>query len=749
MKNLSLILFAVVLFTALSGRFWISSKAQTSVTTPEIASHTQQTFERLHAQAQKTGSVRVIVGLRTEFIPEGKLGEAEVSTQRLGIKQAQDFFLSRFPSFYVRDLKRFEYIPFIAFEADAEILRQMQKDSSIKTIEEDVLGEPALAESTQIVGAPAAWNSGYSGSGQTIAILDSGVDKNHSFLNGKVVSEACYSSNIPANGSTSVCPNGATESTAPDSGSHCSTSVNGCAHGTNVAGIAAGKGANFSGVAKDANIIAIQMFSKIDNANSCGSNPTPCARYWTSDLIRALERVRTLSNTIDNIVAVNLSLQTGQQFASSCDAQHSATKAAIDNLRSVGIATIICSGNYSFTSALTAPACISSAISVGATDDGSLGTTTNAVSTFSDSSSLLHLLAPGRWINSSVPNNLFQNYSGTSMAAPHVAGAFAVLKQRKPDAKIEQILNALINTGDPTTDSRNGIVKPRIRVDNALQAIGKNTDFDYDGDGKSDISVFRPSLGGWYLLQSSNNSFFGTGFGLNDDLIAPADFDGDGKTDIAVFRPSNGSWYLQQSSNGFTGIQFGASGDIPVPADYDGDGRADISVFRPSTGGWYRLNSSNNQFAGLQFGVSEDKPTAGDFDGDGKADIAVFRPSTGSWYRLNSSNGQFFAIQFGIAEDKPVAADYDGDGKTDVAVFRPSLGAWYRLNSSNGGFIGVGFGVSEDKPVAADYDGDGRADIAVFRPSTGSWYLLRSMSGFTAVQFGVAEDKPTPNAFVQ
>ena len=285
--------------------------------------------------------------------------------------------------------------------------------------------------------------------------------------------------------------------------------------------------------------------------------------------------------------------------------------------------------------------------------------------------------------------------------------------------------------------------------DNTITFILRRIGFDFDGDRKSDISVFRPSTGSWYLLQSSNNSFLGQSFGISSDIITPADYDGDGKTDFAVFRSDNGTWYLQQSTNGFTAIQFGQNGDIPVPADYDGDGEADIAVYRPSAGSWYRLNSSNGQFVAVQFGTAEDKPTIGDFDGDGKADIAVFRPSTGSWYRLNSSNNQFFALQFGVAEDKPTPADYDGDGKTDIAVFRPSTGGWYRLNSSNGEFVAVGFGISEDRPVPADYDGDGKADVAVFRPSEGNWYLLRSTAGFTAVRFGAGEDEPIPNAFVQ
>jgi hypothetical protein len=265
----------------------------------------------------------------------------------------------------------------------------------------------------------------------------------------------------------------------------------------------------------------------------------------------------------------------------------------------------------------------------------------------------------------------------------------------------------------------------------------------FTNGGKTELSVFRPSNGQWYLKDSLTGTTTSAGFGITGDVPVPGDYDGDGKTDMAVFRPSNDNWYIKLSGGGTETVGFGISGDIPVPGDYDGDGKTDIAVFRPSNGTWHILDSTTGKAVTVGFGISGDIPVPGDYDGDGKTDIAVFRPSNDTWY-IKLSGGGTETVGFGASGDIPVPGDYDGDGKTDIAVFRPSNGTWHILDSTTGKAVTVGFGISGDIPVPGDYDGDGKTDIAVFRPSSDRWYIDPSSTGVsTNTGFGISGDEPT------
>ncbi len=286
-----------------------------------------------------------------------------------------------------------------------------------------------------------------------------------------------------------------------------------------------------------------------------------------------------------------------------------------------------------------------------------------------------------------------------------------------------------------------------VRLQNVLNTGSVFCDF--DGDGKTDISTFRPgpNPAQWWLLRSSDGGNNAYSFGLGSDKPVPSDFTGDGKTDLAFFRESTSEWFILRSEDSsFYSFPFGASGDIPAPGDFDGDGIADAAVYRPSSGTWFINRSSDGGTTIESFGVAEDKPTVADFDGDGKDDIAIYRPSVSQWWQLRSNDG-VIAYQFGTAGDKTVQGDYTGDGKADVALFRPSSNEWFILRSEDSSFFSFPYGASGDIPTPGDYDGDGTFDAAVFRPSTTTWFLNGSTSGTQIVGFGLVDDIPLPSVY--
>lgn len=422
-------------------------------------------LQTLIDNAAANGTVRVIVGLDVAFTPEGDLaGVQAAQSQQQAINTAQNQVWQQIAGTNSELESSFKYIPAMALSVDAVALDKLASLPQVTYIQEDKLSAPSLASSVPVIGGDNAWAAGFTGSGQTVAILDTGVDKTHSFFQGgKVVSEACFSTNYIPYGSTTVCPSHAEFQIGTGAGIDCTNEVSGdavgdCAHGTHVAGIAAGNNGGVNiGVAKDAQIIAIQVFSYFTGGIVCNS----CALTYDSDQIDGLERVYDLRNSFD-IAAVNMSLGGSTLYSAACDSSEPARKAAIDNLRSVGIATIIATGNNSSKTGISAPACISSAISVGSTTDY------DTVSSFSNVASIMDLFAPGSSITSSTPGESLGTWNGTSMATPHVVGAWAVIRDAAPNASIDQILAAFKDTGTLINDTRfGGTVTnvPRINVD--------------------------------------------------------------------------------------------------------------------------------------------------------------------------------------------------------------------------------------------------------------------------------------------
>ena len=416
-------------------------------------------MDRLDAAVASGGTAAVHVTLTLPTRPEGALGAASVRAQRTAIRAAQTDVVAALPAGQAV-VHRLTTTPGLALRVDAAGLAALRADPRVADVAPAIRLQRFLRQSVPAIHAPDAWaersddSPGFDGTGTAIAILDDGVDDDHPHFGGVTVREACFSgSGDPA---TSLCPNGTTEQI----GDGASVATSG--HGTHVAGTALSRDATYRGVAPDADLIDIQVFDTDDGASSI-------------DIDAALDYLNANADAFD-LAAVNLSFG-GGSYASVCDDEIPTVTAVMEDLANKGVAVVAASGNEGVTDGIAWPACIGAAVSVGATGDGGSGWPLDEVAWFSNGAAFLDLLAPGVPITAAYQGDV-GTLGGTSMAAPHVAGAFAVLRDHDGTASVATHRADLAANGVPVVDTRDVVSAVQAALGEADPVDGTETSVD-------------------------------------------------------------------------------------------------------------------------------------------------------------------------------------------------------------------------------------------------------------------------------
>ena len=765
-------------------------------------------FDRLIGKAALEGGVRVIIKLNVPHIEElttaanrfcspapGEEPEWAGGPATMALKDA----ITDVAQLVMAQMSGKEYevnhmyrsVPFLALLVSAEALAVLRDSSAVLSVAEDMprkliepveksassegsgpvaspadADPPLLNNTVNIIGASAAWAMGYTGSGWYVAILDTGIRKTHQFFTGKTVVEACYALGSDGSGPAGDCPNGLTSMTGSGAAVHYSSTYQGYDHGTHVSGIAAGNYGSLYGVAKDANIIAVKVFSMF-SASDCGS-ANPCVMSWDSDQVAGLDYVYSIRGSY-SISSANMSLG-GGSYNAACDSE--SQKVAIDNLRSAGIATAIATGNNSYCSSISSPACISTSVSVGSTTDADVR------SSFSNwHPTLQKLFAPGSAVYSSTgaSDSSYGSWSGTSMATPHVTGAWALVKQALSTVTVTDALAALRATGVPITTSCDSytVAIPRIQVDDAITSLLP-----------ASITVTAPN-GGESWQAGTTHDILWTSSGAIANVKIELSFDGGGLySTIIASTPNDGSYswtsgttpslncimrisdaadstsdtsdaaFVLTSPPSLTGNSFTYPASWTMETfgtdgwyvgDFDGDTRSDILRYVEGVSGGDVFLSSGSAFVANGSWTSADHGAdgwyIGDFNGDGHSDLMRYVPGV-SGADVFLSNGSAFVssgswMRGGNGEDGWYIGDFNGDGRDDVMRYMAKGTATQVFLSNGTKFLSAGTWTTDsngsDGWYVGDYNGDGRDDIMRYVPGvSGGEVYLSSGTAFVA-----------------
>ncbi len=428
-------------------------------------------------QIQRDGIAHVIVRMKSDSGAAAWKAAQSAWRQKMAVAAALSKVKPSLAEAKVNSVGTFSTLPFLSASVTQEQLMALMNDDSVQSVhlvrrERRVPGMAASlsvgtidkaqsANALLSIDVADAWAEGYEGAGYAVAVIDGGFNTSHPMFVSRTVGAACFSSDFDTT-TINQCPSGQTPQIGAGAASNCPVGSTRCDHGTHVASIAVGNdGVNF-GVARAAKLVPIDVFSRVTDPEVCSPDPAPCELTDSQAVLSALNYVNE-NATLLNIAAVNISVG-GSNRDGFCD--DDPRKTVIDMLRQKGIAVVISAGNSGATGQISAPACISSALAVGASNDGT------TVASFSNFATMLDFMAPGISVRgASSSGSGFGFRSGTSMAAPQVAGAWTVLRSAFPDGEFEAMETALKTSGVGITRQGSGITVPKIRVSRAIDLL--------------------------------------------------------------------------------------------------------------------------------------------------------------------------------------------------------------------------------------------------------------------------------------